>query len=399
MGAPDLCPDAGAAYTVVPGDTLGAIAARLGVSLDALVAVNGITDPNRLSVGQVLIIPGALGALPLAAGAGIPTGAVFAAPGETVASLATRYGQEGQLIADLNGFSLAARLFPGQPVQIPSAAIPAEPLRFGTVLSVTVSPAIVQGRTGRLYVTTSRPVSLAATWLDQPVVFTPITDDGLRQAALLPVGPIQEPGSYNLVLGYTTNRGIPVSLSRSLQVEAGSYTYQEIIVAEDKANVMTPEAVRGELDKVIGLWSQVSAEAYWKAPFVRPIDPQYSTTSAFGTRRTYSVADIGSFHAGQDFGAPEGVLVTAPAPGIVVLAESLIVRGNAVILDHGRGVFTGYWHLSEIKVVPGQVVNTGDVLGLTGNTGLSTGAHLHWELRVNGVAVDPMQFLDEAPFK
>jgi murein DD-endopeptidase MepM/ murein hydrolase activator NlpD len=74
------------------------------------------------------------------------------------------------------------------------------------------------------------------------------------------------------------------------------------------------------------------------------------------------------------------------------------VRGNAVIIDHGQGVFTGYWHMSEMKVTPGMQVATGDVLGLVGNTGLSTGAHLHWELRINGVAVDPMQFLDEAPF-
>ena len=83
---------------------------------------------------------------------------------------------------------------------------------------------------------------------------------------------------------------------------------------------------------------------------------------------------------------------------MVVLAEPLTVRGNAVILDHGRGVFTGYWHLSEIKVEADQVVNAGDVLGLVGTTGLSTGAHLHWELRIDGVAVDPMQFLAEPPF-
>jgi murein DD-endopeptidase MepM/ murein hydrolase activator NlpD len=89
------------------------------------------------------------------------------------------------------------------------------------------------------------------------------------------------------------------------------------------------------------------------------------------------------------------VTVTAPADAIVALAEPLQVRGNAVILDHGRGVFTGYWHLSELRVTPGQRVAAGDLLGLVGNTGLSTGAHLHWELRIYGIAVDPMQFLAE----
>jgi murein DD-endopeptidase MepM/ murein hydrolase activator NlpD len=84
---------------------------------------------------------------------------------------------------------------------------------------------------------------------------------------------------------------------------------------------------------------------------------------------------------------------------VVVLAEPMAVRGNAVIIDHGGGVFTGYWHMSEMKVAAGMEVATGDVLGLVGNTGLSTGAHLHWELRIDGVAVDPMQFLDEPPFE
>jgi murein DD-endopeptidase MepM/ murein hydrolase activator NlpD len=69
-----------------------------------------------------------------------------------------------------------------------------------------------------------------------------------------------------------------------------------------------------------------------------------------------------------------------------------------VIIDHGRGLFTGYWHLSEMVVEVGQQVDTGDLLGLVGNTGLSTGAHLHWELRIYGIAVDPMQFIDEPLF-
>jgi murein DD-endopeptidase MepM/ murein hydrolase activator NlpD len=76
----------------------------------------------------------------------------------------------------------------------------------------------------------------------------------------------------------------------------------------------------------------------------------------------------------------------------VVLAEPLDVRGNAVILDHGLGVFTGFWHLSRIDVTVGQMVGRGEVVGLVGNTGLSTGPHLHWEMRVLGVPVDPFQW-------
>ena len=135
-----------------------------------------------------------------------------------------------------------------------------------------------------------------------------------------------------------------------IAVEDGGYESQQIVVSDDKAAQMTPDAINAEREKVVGVWSQVSPILLWQGTFIRPIDPQYATTSPFGTRRDYSVADIGNFHAGQDFGAPEGVLVTAPAAGTVVLAEPITVRGNAVILDHGRGIFTGYWHMSEIKV-------------------------------------------------
>jgi murein DD-endopeptidase MepM/ murein hydrolase activator NlpD len=66
-----------------------------------------------------------------------------------------------------------------------------------------------------------------------------------------------------------------------------------------------------------------------------------------------------------------------------------------VVLDHGSGVFTGYWHLQELAVRPGDRVEPGQLLGRVGSTGLSTGAHLHWELRVNGVPVDPLQWVKE----
>jgi murein DD-endopeptidase MepM/ murein hydrolase activator NlpD len=94
----------------------------------------------------------------------------------------------------------------------------------------------------------------------------------------------------------------------------------------------------------------------------------------------------------MDYDAEGGAPIYAPAAGIVVMAEPLEVRGNVVILDHGLGVFTGFWHLSRIDVTPGQTVERGAVVGLVGNTGLSTGPHLHWEMRVRGVPVDPLQW-------
>ena len=403
-----LAQDAGT-YTVASGDTLGAIANRFGVTVEDLAAVNGIADPNLLAVGQVLAIPNGAGVAFAAPGTGEdiaaatysgPTGSVLARPGDTIARVAARYGQDPAVIATLNGADLASRLFPGEPVYVPADVAPSQaPLYFGAVTGVQVSPSIVQGRTGHIYVETTRPLAVSATWIGQPVIFSPIHPDGLRQFALLPVDALQDPGTYDLVLSYTTARGAQVTRNWQIQIEAGDYESQQIVVSDDKAAEMTPDAINAEREKVVTAWSQISPVLQWQGTFLRPIDPQYPTTSPFGTRRAYSVADIGNFHAGQDFGAPEGVLVTAPAAGTVVLAERVTVRGNAVILDHGRGIFTGYWHLSEIKVQVGQQVAAGDVIGIVGNTGLSTGAHLHWEMRVDGVAVDPTQFLDEPVYQ
>jgi murein DD-endopeptidase MepM/ murein hydrolase activator NlpD len=353
----------------------------------------------------VLSIPNGSGVAIASAGSSAavysgPTGSVLARPGDTIARLAARYTQDPGVIATLNGAESATRLFPGQPINLPADAAPAQaPLYFGAITGVEVSPSIVQGRAGHIYVETTRPLAVNASWMGQPIVFSPIHPDGLRQFALLPVDALQDVGTYDLVLGYTTTRGAQVSRTWPIAVEDGGYESQQIVVSDDKAAAMTPDAINAEREKVVGIWSQVSPILLWQGTFARPIDPQYPTTSPFGTRRDYSVADIGNFHAGQDFGAPEGVLVTAPAAGTVVLAEPVTVRGSAVILDHGRGIFTGYWHLSEIKVEVGQQVAPGDVIGIVGNTGLSTGAHLHWEMRVNGVAVDPTQFLDEPVYQ
>jgi murein DD-endopeptidase MepM/ murein hydrolase activator NlpD len=102
---------------------------------------------------------------------------------------------------------------------------------------------------------------------------------------------------------------------------------------------------------------------------------------------------IPGFHTGLDFGGGDGLPITAPAAGQVVFAGPLTVRGNATIIDHGWGVYSGFWHQSAIQVQVGQMVEQNEVIGLVGGTGRVTGAHLHWELWVNGIQVDPLDWL------
>jgi murein DD-endopeptidase MepM/ murein hydrolase activator NlpD len=96
-----------------------------------------------------------------------------------------------------------------------------------------------------------------------------------------------------------------------------------------------------------------------------------------------------------DFSAYGGTEVYAPADAKTALAEQLHVRGGAVILDHGLGIFTGYYHLSEVHVAAGDLVEAGQLLGRVGSTGLSTGNHLHWDLLVGGTWIDAMAWIEQ----
>jgi len=377
-------------YTVQNGDTLAVIAERFGITVELLSSVNGIVDPNLIQIGQVLLIPGGDATL-----AAVPTVKVRAEPGETLAMLASRYSQDPQVLTTLNALTVTARLFPGQPIALPVAAAPPALLHLGAITDVQLPTTVVQGRTGPVIVQSSRPLSLTATWNGLPLVFTPRPGDRQSQFTLLPAPALIAPAPYTFTLTYTASNGLPLTIEQLIPVVAGPYESQVLALPDDKGTLLAPEIVDSELALVSNVWSRVTPTLWWSTVFTRPIGTQYATTSPFGTRRSYDGGPINSYHAGQDFGAPEGVPILAPAPGVVALAAGLKVRGNAVLLDHGRGIYTGYWHMSEIYVTNGQQVQTGDVLGLVGTTGLSTGAHLHWEMRVYGVAVDPMQFLSE----
>lgn len=393
-------------YTVVAGDSLSAIAGRFGVTVDELAALNNIADPALIAVGQVLLIPGASSGDALGE---VPTVQATALPGETLLGVARRLKQDVAVLSALNNMSDTQRLFPLQPVRLPanSQSTLDESLHFGAIQSVTLPDTLVQGRTGRLFLQSNRPLSITAAWNGLPTAFTRVastdvlTETGALSPApnaeftLLPVPALIAPGPYTFSLSYTARNGVPLRRDWQVTVLEGPYETQDIVLPDDKGGLLEPTLVEDELEKLMQVWSVATPQLYWTGVFSQPISSAYATTSPFGTRRSYNSGPVASYHAGQDFGAPEGVPVWAPAAGVVALAEPLDVRGNAVLIDHGRGIFTGYWHLSEIKVAVGQELQTGDVIGLVGTTGLSTGAHLHWELRIYGVAVDPMQFVAE----
>jgi len=127
---------------------------------------------------------------------------------------------------------------------------------------------------------------------------------------------------------------------------------------------------------------------------VRLVDPLPGAplASPFGLR-VHPILHITRLHAGVDFSAKTGTPIRAAADGVVVVAGVRGGYGNATVIDHGHGLATLYGHQSQILLTPGQVVRQGDVVGLVGSTGLSTGPHLHFETRLDGQPVDPLLFI------
>ena len=120
-------------------------------------------------------------------------------------------------------------------------------------------------------------------------------------------------------------------------------------------------------------------------------------TSLFGADRTYNGNRLEARHTGIDLRMPEGAPVHAAAAGRVAVAGPFDIHGNVVIIDHGWGTYTLYAHLSAFGVSVGDEVAQGQVIGEAGRTGRSTGTHLHWEVIVNGVSIDPLVWMALSP--
>jgi murein DD-endopeptidase MepM/ murein hydrolase activator NlpD len=149
--------------------------------------------------------------------------------------------------------------------------------------------------------------------------------------------------------------------------------------------------IRREQEKLRQVYAAGSPERLWSGGFDLPVPGEVS--GPFGVRRTFN-GEPRSQHSGVDLRARTGDPVRVSSAGVVRLAEELFFSGNAVIVDHGAGVFTSYLHLSRIDVAVGQPVARGEIVGLIGATGRATGPHLHWGVKVNTVNVNPLSFRD-----
>jgi len=157
--------------------------------------------------------------------------------------------------------------------------------------------------------------------------------------------------------------------------------------------LVEPAVTVPEMDAVNQVVAPVTPEKYWQGAFKSPSPTPDCISSTFGRLRSYNGSDFIYFHSGTDFCGGEQTRIFAAADGVVVFTGALTVRGNATIIDHGRGVYTGYWHQSKILVNVGDHVTAGQTIGMVGATGRVTGPHLHFEVFAGGVQVDPAEWL------
>ncbi|HET9200519.1 MAG TPA: M23 family metallopeptidase, partial [Dehalococcoidia bacterium] len=172
-------------------------------------------------------------------------------------------------------------------------------------------------------------------------------------------------------------------------IDAG-YPVNEITLSGETSSLLTPENSAYERERVNFALSSYTPEPLWEGTFIYPV--QSYITSEFGEARSYNGGPITSWHKGIDFGALEGTPIRAANSGRVVLAEEVPLSGGVVFIDHGLGVFSQYSHQSAIHVEAGQMVEKGDIIGEVGSTGISTGAHLHWQMFVGYEPVNPHQW-------
>ena len=374
----DAAPPQGApeTYIVQSGDTLFAIAVRFHTTVAAIKQLNGLVNSDLIQVGQKLLIPTGDAPAPSAAAPYIVQ------PDDTLYRIALRYGTTVRALQDLNDLASPNLIAPGQALAIPHNADVVKP---GLLID---PPTAQQGGTVMIQVTQPELASVTGTFNGKPLAFT-------RSAgyfyALAGISRCAKIGGDALKVTMTDTEGEATTENTTLNVEPTAFIVQKITLPPAKGALLDAALQRREDAQLAAIVGQSTPSRLWSGAWRQPLYAVIS--SPFGTRRSYNGGPVGACgHEGTDFDVDAGVPIYAAARGKVVFTGLTQVRGNMTVIDHGVGVFSAYYHQSEIDVQVGQMVEPGTLIGKVGTTGLSTGPHLHWSVFVNGEYVDPLEW-------
>ncbi len=376
----------GTLYTVQIGDTVDHVAAIFNTEPSDILTSNEIVNPYQpLLAGDQLIVVSRTGSASPQSISGKP---YIVSNGDSWATIAASIDMSPRELALLNERPYPSYLIPGERLRLPDEA---ESYRImgGEWLDVQLRPLpITQGDTVTIFVKNLLDGRPSGQFGDQPLSFFPV-EDGF--VALVGIDAFDDVGNYTLSLsGSGSQPWRP--FEQSVTVQSGSFAFQPIILGPEFEPLLAPEVRQGEDEFLNTIFVDSAEQPLWSGLFTAPVTSTI-VTDGYGSSRSYNGGPVNVFHSGIDFAGSIGTPILCPADGQVVFADFLELRGFSVIVDHGGGVMTAYYHLSEMFVAVGESVSQGQLLGSGGSTGLSTGPHLHWDLRVGGTAVDGSQWL------
>jgi len=273
-------------------------------------------------------------------------------------------------------------------------ATPAPAVTEGPV-RVTVAPPGPQPGDVVLLHISGGPPDVRADWDGRPLALFP-TAHGV--AALIGIDLDVRPGhiGWRVTRPSVAKNGGALATG-AVTVRARTFPTQPLTLPKGMVDLDAPTLARVETEReeLKAALAAGAAERLWRGPFRIPVDGG-QPTGGFGLRRILN-GQPRSPHTGYDWAAPAGTPVLAANTGRAALVAEHFFAGRNVVLDHGLGLFTLYFHLTEARVAPGESVNAGQVIGTVGATGRVTGPHLHFAVLLNGARVDPEALLRLAP--
>lgn len=233
---------------------------------------------------------------------------------------------------------------------------------------------------------------ISGTFLDKPVYFYADSNKN-SYAALIGIDMNTEPNLYTLSLILEDEKGKKIKKNYKIKVRTAKFGLQRLTLPKEMVELdeETLKRVRAEQEKIGKVWSIFTEEYLWEGNFISPAEGEVS--SNFGLIRIIN-GEQKNPHNGIDFAAPEGAPVYAPNHGRAVFIDELFFSGKSLVIDHGIGLFTMYFHLSEILVDDGEEIKKGQLIAKVGKSGRATGPHLHWGMRLNGAKVNPISIVN-----
>jgi len=217
---------------------------------------------------------------------------------------------------------------------------------------------------------------------------------GDNYISILPIDLYAATGDHDLSVTFNQGKDDEYKITRIFGIKSKTFKKQYLVVSESLNQSNRNDEANIEYVKIVKPARTISEpEKLWEGEFIMPVSGRLTTE--FAQIRYVNKELSSSRHSGIDLAAPSGTPVQAPNDGKVTLAApDLLSTGNTIVIDHGMGLFTSYYHLNTMNVTVGQSVNKGDVIGTVGSTGFSTGAHLHYAVSICNTYVNPYQPLE-----